>query len=161
MLLSQLFWSILFSFTLNTVSQLGIRAVIGEWICTNSDIFTCSSGWLSVCVTVWSQQQSTFCKILLWVSNEVTFPSFSSASSLDDIVPVDDVRAILVMSPRINVQFQYDLSHIRTLKYTYMHGNKTELFLYWIRALCYPSDVNQTRIFPNCSASRIIWRTLF
>lgn len=41
-------------------------------------------------------------KILLEVSNEVTFPSFSSASSLDDIVPVDEVRTILAMSPKIS-----------------------------------------------------------
>ncbi len=42
--------------------------------------------------------------ILLWGSNEGTFPSFSSASSFDDIVPVEDVRAILLMSPKINKQ---------------------------------------------------------
>lgn len=33
------------------------------------------------------------------LSKEFTFPSFSSASSLDDIVPVDDVLGIFVMSP--------------------------------------------------------------
>lgn len=35
----------------------------------------------------------------LGVSKEETFESFSSTSSFDDIVPVDDVRAILLMSP--------------------------------------------------------------
>lgn len=39
------------------------------------------------------------CCILLGVSKEETFESFSSISSFDDMVPVDDVRAILLMSP--------------------------------------------------------------
>lgn len=37
------------------------------------------------------------------LSKEFTFPSFSSASSLDDIVPVDEVLGIFVMSPRKHV----------------------------------------------------------
>lgn len=37
------------------------------------------------------------------LSKEFTFPSFSSTSSLDDIVPVDEVLGIFVMSPRKHV----------------------------------------------------------
>lgn len=37
------------------------------------------------------------------LSKEFTFPSFSSVSSLDDIVPVDDVLGIFVMSPRKHI----------------------------------------------------------
>ena len=38
--------------------------------------------------------------VLLGASKEATFPSFSSGSSLDDMVPVEEVRAILLMSPK-------------------------------------------------------------
>lgn len=38
-------------------------------------------------------------KHLLEVSKEAIFPSFSSASSFEDMVPVDAVRTILLMSP--------------------------------------------------------------
>lgn len=39
--------------------------------------------------------------VLLEVSKFAMAPSFSSASSFDDMVPVDDVRAILLMSPTV------------------------------------------------------------
>lgn len=41
----------------------------------------------------------------LWGSNEVSFPSFSSASSLDETVPIDDVLGIFVMSSGMNKSF--------------------------------------------------------
>lgn len=66
--------------------------------------------------TYW--KNTLHCVISLGVSKEVTFASFSSTSSFDDMVPVDDVLVILLISPikkkinkvsyQCNSYFMYD-----------------------------------------------------
>lgn len=52
---------------------------------------------------------------LLGDSKEFTFPSFSSASSFDDIVPVEDVRAML---PAIEKRFHFPQTRL------FVHENR-------------------------------------